>query len=438
MKVLNATIRCICLTLVLASAVSLADTVTVTAETDRPIALAGQTQTVYLRIGLTGCDAEIFKERAPVNVAIVIDKSGSMSGEKIEKAKEAAILALHRLQSSDIVSVVLYDSDVEVLVPATKMTKRDDIIRKIRQVQAGGSTALYAGVQNGADEVRKFLSNNRVNRIVLLSDGLANVGPDSPSALGRLGANLVEQGISATTVGLGLGYNEDLMTQLAYKSDGGHYFAEDADELSGVFDREFGRALSVVAQQVHIEIICGEDMRPVRILGREGTIKDRSIYLDIQNIYSEHEKYAILEVEIPAQANDKHRELACVRVNYQDMKTQTTQQSSHACKIRFSESQKEVEKNINKRVLADAVEQIAIENNQRALALRDKGKTEEAKQVLYENVNYLRSNAQKLDSKKLDGYAGENEEDAENLDEQNWGRQRKVMRESQSSRQTQR
>ncbi len=438
MKTLNSTIRFICLTLVLASAVSFAATVTVTTETDRPVALAGQTQTVYLRIGLTGCGAEVFKERAPVNVAIVIDKSGSMSGEKMEKAKEAAILALYRLKSSDIVSVVLYDSDVEVLVPATKMTKRNDIIRKIRQVRAGGSTALYAGVQNGADELRKFLSKNRVNRIVLLSDGLANVGPESPSALGQLGANLADEGISVTTIGLGLGYNEDLMSQLAYRSDGGHYFAEDADELAGVFDQEFGRALSVVAQQVRIEVICGEDMRPVRILGREGTIKDRSVYLDIQNIYSEHEKYAILEVEIPAQANDKSRELACVRVKYQDMKTSTAQQSSHACEIRFSDSKKEVEKNMNKRVLADAVEQIAIENNQRALSLRDKGQTEEAKQVLYENAHYLRSNAGSLNSKKLGKYADENETDADNLDEENWTRQRKVMRESQGSRQTQR
>lgn len=438
MKTLNLTIRFISLMLVMASSAGLANTITLTAETDRPVMLAGEKQTVYLRVGLTGCGAEILKERAPVNVAIVIDKSGSMSGQKIEKAKEAAILALHRLQSSDIVSVVLYDSNVEILVPATKMTKRDDIIRKIRQVRAGGSTALYAGVQNGAEEVRKFLSRNYVNRIVLLSDGLANVGPDSPSALGQLGANLVDEGMSVTTIGLGLGYNEDLMTQLAYKSDGGHYFAETADELAGVFDQEFGRALSVVAQDVSIEIICGEDMRPVRLLGREGVIKDRSVHLDIQNIYSEHEKYAILEVEIPAQANSKNRELACVRLNYQDMKTNTTQTSSYACQIRFTGSKEDVEKSINKRILADAVEQIAIENNQRALALRDAGKVEEAQKVLTDNYYYLSGNAKQLDSEKLATYAGENKEDADNLNEENWTRQRKVMRESQNSRQTQR
>jgi Ca-activated chloride channel family protein len=120
------------------------------------------------------------------------------------------------------------------------------------------------------------------------------------------------------------------------------------------------------------------------------------------------------------------------------MKTNAARQSGHACQIRFSDSKETVEQAINKRVLADAVEQIAIENNQRALALRDNGQTAEARQVLYENAGYLRSKAEYTGSRKLDGYAGENETDADNLDEANWTRQRKVMRESQSSRQTQR
>ena len=90
--------------------------------------------------------------------------------------------------------------------------------------------------------------------------------------------------------------------------------------------------------------------------------------------------------------------------------------------IRFTESKDEVDKHLNKTVLADAVEQIAIENNERAVALRDAGKTKEAKDMLGQNVYYLRSNAGKLDSKKLEGYATENELDYDNLDEENWGR----------------
>ena len=431
--------KLIVMALLMLPAVGTAKTVELNVESDRGIFVADQKQTAYIRIGLRGCPVEVLDERTPVNVAIVIDKSGSMnSGGKIQAAKDAAILALHRLKSIDIVSVILYDSDVEVLVPATKMTYRERIIRKIRSIHAGGSTALYAGVQTGADEVRKFLSGDRVNRIVLLSDGLANVGPDSPRALGKLGADLVDESISVTTIGLGTGYNEDLMSRLAFKSDGGHYFCEEPDELAGIFDQEFGRTLSVVAQDVNIEIICGEDMRPVRLLGRDGIIKERTVTLDINHIYSDHEKYVILEVEVPPQKADKLRELALVRVNYEDMKSNKTAKAADSIEIRFSESESKSKNSINKMIAADVVEQIAIENNEKALALRDKGQIAEAQQVLMDNSSYLRSNAKKYKSEKLDIYAYENEKDAAAVEHKDWNRTRKGMRESQTSRRTQR
>ena len=432
------TLKLVVLALLAVSGVGIAKTIELTAELDRPVILADTEQTVYLRVGLRGCPSEILEQRAPVNVAIVIDKSGSMnSGGKIQAAKEAAILALHRLKSNDIVSVVLYDSDVEVLVPATKMTHRDRIIRKIRGIGAGGSTALYAGVQTGADEVRKFLSNERVNRVVLLSDGLANVGPDSVRALGKLGADLVDEGISVTTIGLGSGYNEDLMSKLAYKSDGGHYFCEEADELAGVFDQEFGRALSVVAQKVIIEITCPKDVKPVRLLGREGTIKGQKITLDMNHIYSDHEKYVLLEVQTPAYEKDA-MSVADVNIRYVDMKTKSEEKLDTRVAATMTRSRKVYDTKQNKVVYADVVEQIAIENNEKALALRDKGQVAEAKAELISNSAYLRSNAATLDSEKLDAYAYENEADADAVEKEDWAVQRKSMRESQSMRKSQR
>ena len=177
--------------------------------------LADKKQAAFVKIGLTGFKLDSKDKRAPVNVAIVLDKSGSMEGDKIAKAKDAAIAAIGRLGSDDIVSVVAYDSTVQVIVPATKLSDKESVIEQIRRIEAGGSTALFAGVSKGADELRKFLDKNRVNRVILLSDGLANVGPQSPSELGALGASLMKEGISVSTMGLGLDYNEDLMTKLA-------------------------------------------------------------------------------------------------------------------------------------------------------------------------------------------------------------------------------
>jgi Ca-activated chloride channel family protein len=292
-------------------------------------------------------------------------------------------------------------------------------------------------VQTGAEELQKFLSNERVNRVVLLSDGLANVGPDSPKALGKLGADLIDEGISVTTIGVGNGYNEDLMSQLAFKSDGGHYFCEDADELAGVFDQEFGRSLSVVAQKVIIEIDCPKGIKPIRLLGREGTIKGQKITLDMNHIYSEHEKYVLLEVQTPAYEKDA-LSIADVNIRYVDMKSNSEEKLNSKIAATMTRSRKVYDSKQNKLVYADVVEQIAIENNERALALRDKGQVQEAKQVLISNSAYLRSNADKLESEKLDSYAYENEVDAEAVEREDWNLQRKSMRESQSVRKTQR
>ena len=105
---------------------------------------------------------------------------------------------------------VLYSSSATVLVPATKATDREQIIRKIKTIGANGSTALFAGVSKGAAEVRKFLDEESVNRVILLSDGRANVGPKSPGELERLGASLVKEGISVSTLGIGLGLQRGL------------------------------------------------------------------------------------------------------------------------------------------------------------------------------------------------------------------------------------
>jgi len=176
----------------------------------------------------------------------------------------------------------------------------------------------------------------------------------------------------------------------------------------------------------------------VRLLGRDGVIKGQTVSLDINHIYSDHEKYAILEVEVPAQKANRARELAMVRVNYEDMKSNKKDNAADSVKVQFSESKSTSENSINKVIAADVVEQIAIENNEKALALRDKGQIAEAQQVLMDNSTYLRFNAKKYKSEKLDTYAYENEKDADAVEKEDWNRTRKSMRESQTIRRTQR
>jgi len=331
--------------LMLMGSAAFADRILLDVSISNPYLLSNQRHNTFLKIGLTGFRLSSDRERTPANVAIVLDRSGSMEGDKIEKAKEAAIMALDMLDDRDIVSVITYSDTVSVLVPATRVSNRRNIRGMIRSIYADGSTALFAGVSKGADEVRKFLDRLKVNRVILLSDGLANVGPDSPSALGDLGASLGKAGISVTTIGLGLGYNEDLMVKLAQKSDGNHAFVENSRDLARIFEYEFKDVLSVVAQDVEIEVRCHPGIRPIRVVGREADIFGNQVFASINQLYSEQEKYLLLEVEVDPQADGTILRAADVSVQYANMVSKATETLAGKANVKFTQSRETAEKN---------------------------------------------------------------------------------------------
>jgi len=384
----------------------------------------------YLKVGLTGFPMENLKERTPVNLAIVLDRSGSMQGEKLKHAKQAAIMAIERLNSEDIVSVVAYDSDVNVLVPATKVSDKTTIFAAINDLEAGSNTALFAGVSRGAREVRKFFDHKRVNRIILLSDGLANEGPSSPEELGELGASLGREGIPITTFGLGLGYNEDLMSQLAQRSDGNHAFIETPKELAKVFDLEFGDVLSVVAQEVSITLNC-RNLRPVRALGRAVSIRGNQVEADLNQLYANQEKFILVEVEAPTEGLAELRPSVEVRISYRNMVSRTVETLQAQLEIGFSSDQKEVTSRESREVMVSVVNLLANERYKLATRLRDEGKVEDARRALEENKSYLNEKATQYKSDLLDKAAIQNEVDSKNLDDRNWNKTRKGMRQQQ-------
>lgn len=403
-----------------------------------PIMAADTTQKAYIKLSLDGFELAGRSERTPANVAIVLDRSGSMGGDKIRHAREAAIMAIQRLDERDILSVVAYDSQVDVVVPATRLVDREPVYRAIRRIHARGNTALFAGVSKGGQELRKFIDRNRVNRVILLSDGLANVGPHSPSELGRLGQSLAAEGISVTTIGLGLGYNEDLMTQLAGMSDGNHAFVENASDLARVFQYEFGDVLSVVAQDLVIEIRCLNGVRPLRLLGREADVIGDRVRTRLNQLYSEQEKYLVLEVEVPAQSAGTELELARVQVDYANLATRRASKLDGRVLASFSASEVEVQAAVDKPALESAVEQVANEYSREAVERRDRGDVDGARQLLEKSAAYLGSQAEALASPALKAQEKEALQDADTLSsEEDWTRQRKELREKQYKRATQ-
>jgi Ca-activated chloride channel family protein len=403
-----------------------------------PVVLANKRQSAILRVSLTGFDKPSSSSRSSVNMAIVLDRSSSMAGAKMEKAKEAALMIVDRLSSNDVLSVITYDTSVQVLLPAAPLVDRDTARARIRAIEPAGSTALFAGVSKGIAEVRKFAESERVNRVILLSDGQANVGPSSPNELGRLGSASAKERIAITTFGLGNGYNEDLMTQLALKSDGNHAYIEDPTQLAKYFDLELGDVLSVVAQEIAVKVRLAEGSRPVRVLNREAEIRGQDIVFTLNQLVAKQERYALIEVELEPGAINTSRRIADVDVSYQNMVSGATDRLAAPAAVAFTASTTEVDARANKAVMVAAVEAIANDNNRMALELRDKGKVKEAKELLLLNSQQIQLEADRWGSEKLKDSARLNFEDSEKIDEEEtWNENRKAMRKNQQKVETQ-
>ncbi len=421
---------------------ALAAPVEVEAKLGQSLILAEKPGRVYLRLSLKALAARPAERRTSLNVALVLDRSGSMQGDRIVAAKDAATMALSRMSADDTVALVAFNHNVDVLQPATRLgASFADLKADIEEFRADGTTAIYAGVVEGGREARRFYSPDKVNRVILMSDGLANVGPATPKELGDLGRELASQGVTVSTIGLGLDYNEDLMQRLAAASDGNHAFVERPSDLVEIFNREFGDALSIAAQDITITIECRAGWRPLRLLGREGEISGNKITLKLAQLQEKNERYIVVELEPASGHGTGDADIADVSVGYLDLATKARAESKAQVRARYSSSTTEIEASTDKGVMAQVTAQIATEENEKAVLLRDKGDVDGAKKALEDNAAYLKrskeayaSGASPAAPPALDALSDlerKNSEAASNLGEENWGKTRKGMRSDQ-------
>lgn len=326
-----------------------------------------------------------------MNVALVIDRSGSMSSfGRMENARRAALMAVDRLGPDDILSVVSYDDKVQIEVPATKLSDRSTVRDKISRLSPRGSTAIHAGLLAGSDEVRKFKSHDRVNRIVLLSDGLANVGPSKPADFVSLGRELAAEGITVSTIGLGNGYNEDLMAGLARAADGGHVFVQESADLTQFLAREFDDAQGIVGQDVEIIIRLRPGVRPLRSLDREAQIKERQVTYKVGTLVGGVEQILLAELDIEADAARGNGPLAEIGITYVDVTSGERRSVTTSATATFDADRERAEKTVNPAVLRDVTTLTSRAVRQEAVRLRDAGKIEEARRKFDENAAYLK------------------------------------------------
>jgi Ca-activated chloride channel family protein len=193
-------------------------------------------------------------ERVPINLALVIDRSGSMQGEKMDLTRKAAALAIKSLSHEDRISLVTFASDVETVVASTPVLDKQRLLRRVDQIQAYGSTALFPGWQAGADQASLGLRKGNLNRLVLLTDGQANLGQTNPDPICSEVNRWLQKGLQTTTMGFGRDYQENLLRAMAASGGGNHFYVETPEQLARYVELELDGLAATVGTQVRLKL----------------------------------------------------------------------------------------------------------------------------------------------------------------------------------------
>ena len=194
------------------------------------------------------------RTRPPLNLALVIDRSGSMSGRKLSYARKAARFLAGELTARDRLAIVAFDNEVTLVMPSTPVSDPLPFIAAINTIHSGGCTALFDGWLAGATEVANHLNPAGLNRVLLLSDGQANEGLSDPKQIANKVAGLSARGISTSAFGLGDGFDEDLMGAMATAGDGTLAFIENPGQLADLYASELQGLTTTVGKRVSIGI----------------------------------------------------------------------------------------------------------------------------------------------------------------------------------------
>lgn len=194
------------------------------------------------------------RPRRDLNLSLVIDRSGSMAGAPLQHALRAAEATVDQLEASDRLSVVVYDDNVHTVVPPQAVADKSALKAAIRQVHAGGITNLSGGWLQGCEHVKANLDPQRINRVLLLTDGHANMGIRDPQVLTATAEQKAEEGITTTTLGFAQGFNEDLLIGMARAAQGNFYFIQSVDDASEVFGIELDSLRAVSGQNLTVTL----------------------------------------------------------------------------------------------------------------------------------------------------------------------------------------
>lgn len=341
---------------------------------------SGSTSDMYVSIDVTAREYD-GAVRPPLNLALVIDRSGSMGDEKIYNAKNAARRLVRMLGARDRLAIISYGSDVSTEYASRPVTaeNRAQMIAAIERIEVNGGTNLSGGYQRGLGEVLRWKSDDSVNRVLLMSDGNANVGITSIDELEKLSRDGLHKSVTLTSMGVGLDYNEDLMTRMANEGAGNYYFIDKPTSTAQIFAKEMEGLTNVVARNASLTITMADGVDMVELYGLPHERRGNKILVSMSEFFSEQNKslfIKFIKMRVPA-GSEGARPIVDIDLSYEDI---TSDKQAHGAVALRSVVTGEADKlaEVDQEVIS-RFQQIEIANSmQDAMELYGKGQQKEA------------------------------------------------------------
>lgn len=322
--------------------------------------------------------------RIPMNLAVVIDRSGSMSesgpsgSQKMSDAIASARYLVDQLDERDTLTVISFDDGAELLAPGTRMTSSAKSLakEKLGTLYARGGTDMLAGLSAGIRAVAEHQKGDQVNRVILISDGIPNVA----EGLVEMARGAQGKGIGVSTLGVGVDYNENLMTGIANAGNGGYYFVADARKLPEIFSRELHSLMAVVARNAALKIEFGSGVRPTQVYGYDAQVGPEATLIRLGDLVGGQTSEVLLKVHHPALSGEKP--VAHVELVYLDALKKESVRADRDVRATFTEDQRMVEASLDARTFAKAEQVETAQAVQTAMDAYARGDKDEAKKVL--------------------------------------------------------
>lgn len=359
---------------------------------DYDVLTVEQPQKLYLMAYLTAGPAPTDRQRRPLNISLVVDRSGSMAGDKIEYTRQAAQLLVQNLGINDTLSIVLYNDHVETLLMPERVQRKDVINQHIRNIKPGGTTNLSGGWLQGCGLVAQNLKTEQLNRVILMTDGLANRGVTTSEKLIALAQQKRSEGISTTTMGLGSDFNEDLLMAMANAGGGAFYFIESPEVTPTIFQEELQGLLSVVGQNLTISLEQTEYITEVKQLNAYPTERTgRKLSFRLGDVFGDEIKALLMELSIPALKEMGQRQIATLRFEYDELSEGTTRHQVWEMPVMVNVAQPSAisPSAVNREVKRSVLLLQAAQARRQAVEAADKGKFVEAAKFLRDAVSEI-------------------------------------------------